>query len=152
MYTTRITEDRELFTDEGTSGSIPPTIPTEGSLSAQGTQPQHEGDPQPPVDGNEDSPRAYQPTPQGVSGSDISPIRDSVSRMDSPQGLVPRRKRGRDELEPEQTLQPGPSVTRRSEHGRVPRRFFQIEENIFFCMPLEIEEPTSYVEAVDSPN
>jgi len=49
-------------------------------------------------------------------------------------------------------MQPGPSITRRSERGRVHRRFFQIKENIFFCMPLEIEEPTSYVEAVDSPN
>jgi len=28
----------------------------------------------------------------------------------------------------------------------------QIEEDIFFCMPLEIEEPTSYVEALDSPH
>ena len=41
---------------------------------------------------------------------------------------------------------------RRSERGRVPRRYFQIEEEIFFCAPLEIEEPTSYVEALESPN
>ena len=30
--------------------------------------------------------------------------------------------------------------------------FFQIKEDNFFCVPLEIEEPTSYVEAIDSPN
>ena len=28
---------------------------------------------------------------------------------------------------------------------------FLIEEDIFFCMPFEIEESTSYVEALDSP-
>ena len=29
---------------------------------------------------------------------------------------------------------------------------FQIEVDIFFCMPLEIEEHTSYVEGLDSPH
>ena len=47
-------------------------------------------------------------------------------------------------------MQPSPRLLRRSERGRVPRRLLQIEEDIFFCMPLEIEEPSSYVEAQDS--
>ena len=81
MYTNRITEDREFFPDAGNSGSIPipadsgsVPIPTEGSLSAQDAQPENEDDPQPPVNGNEDSPRTHQPTPQGVSGSGTTPI------------------------------------------------------------------------------
>jgi len=48
-------------------------------------------------------------------------------------------------------MQPSPRLLRRSERGRA-RRFFQIEEDIFFCMPLEIQEPTSYVDALDSSN
>jgi len=43
-------------------------------------------------------------------------------------------------------------VLRTSECGRMPRRYFQIEEEIFLCAPLEIEEPTSFQEAIDSPN
>jgi len=30
--------------------------------------------------------------------------------------------------------------------------FFQIEEDIFFCMPLEIDDSTSYVETLASPH
>ena len=45
----------------------------------------------------------------------------------------------------------GPSL-RRSERGKIPRRYFQIEEEIFLCTPLEVEEPTSFQEAIDSPN
>ena len=81
MYTNRITEDREFFPDAGNSGSIPipadsgsVPIPIEGSLSAQDAQPENEEDPQSPVNGNEDSPRTHQPTPQGVSGSGTTPI------------------------------------------------------------------------------
>ena len=47
---------------------------------------------------------------------------------------------------------PSPRLLQRSERGRVPRRFFQIEEDIFFCMPLEREEIFSYVEALDLPH
>lgn len=70
MYTNRITEDREFFRDAGDSRSIP-IIPVEGSSSAHDVQPENEEDPQSPVNGNEDSPRTHQPTPQGVSGSDV---------------------------------------------------------------------------------
>jgi len=45
----------------------------------------------------------------------------------------------------------GPQL-RRSERGRILRRYFQIEEEIFLCTPLEIEEPTSFQEAIDSSN
>jgi len=41
---------------------------------------------------------------------------------------------------------------RKSEHGKFPRRYFQIKEKIFLCTPLEVEKPTSFQEAVDSPN
>ena len=34
----------------------------------------------------------------------------------------------------------------------MPQRYFQIEEEIFLYTPLEIEEPTSFQEAIDSPN
>ena len=44
------------------------------------------------------------------------------------------------------------SPLRRSEHRRIPRRYFQIEEDIFLCTSLEIDEPTSFQEATDSPN
>ena len=45
----------------------------------------------------------------------------------------------------------GPQL-RMTERGRIPRRYFQIEEEIFLCTLLEIEEPTSFQEAIDSPN
>jgi len=45
----------------------------------------------------------------------------------------------------------GPRL-QRSECRRIPRRYFQIEEEIFMCTPLAIEEPTSFQEAIDSPN
>ena len=44
------------------------------------------------------------------------------------------------------------SRLRRSEHEKIPRRYFQIEEDIFPCIPLEINEPTTFQEVVDSPN
>lgn len=43
-------------------------------------------------------------------------------------------------------------MIRRSARGRIPRRYFHIEEDVFFCTPSEIEEPTSYEEAITSPN
>jgi len=43
-------------------------------------------------------------------------------------------------------------IFRRSEHGRVAGRYFQIEEEIFLCTPLEIDESTSFQEAVNSPS
>jgi len=43
-------------------------------------------------------------------------------------------------------------VLRKSDRGRIPRRYFQIEEEIFLCTPLEIEEHTSFQKAIDSPN
>ena len=45
----------------------------------------------------------------------------------------------------------GPSL-RRSEREKIPRKYFQLEEEIFLCTPLEVEEPTSFQEAIDSPN
>jgi len=36
--------------------------------------------------------------------------------------------------------------------GRIPRRYFQIEAEVFLCTPLEVEQPTSFQEAIDSPN
>jgi len=78
---------------------------------------------------------------QEVSGGDPSPSQSSV----------PQAKRGRDP-EPELTMQLSHRLLQRSKRKRVPCQFFQIKEDIFFCMPLEIEEPTSYVEALDSPN
>jgi len=39
-----------------------------------------------------------------------------------------------------------------SERGRIPRRYFQIEDEVFLCTPLEVDEPTSFKGAVNSPN
>jgi len=78
---------------------------------------------------------------QGDSGSDPSLSHSSV----------PQKKMERDP-EPESAMQPSPRLIRRSEHRRVPQWFFQIEDDIFFCVPLEIEEPTFFIEAIDSPN
>ena len=36
------------------------------------------------------------------------------------------------------------SPLRRNECGKIPRRYFQIEEDMFLCTPLEIDEPTSF--------
>jgi len=140
LYTNHVTKDDFLFPDDRDSGRVP-TAPIEGDLSAQDTQPENEESPESLVDEHEDRPHSHKPMPQGVSGSDPSPI----------QGSVHRRKRGRDP-EPELAMEPSPRLIRRSERGRVPRRFFKIEEDIFFCMPLELLESTSYVETIDSPN
>ena len=134
LYTNQITEDNRLFPLDRDSGSVP-TVPIEVELSTQDIQPETEEHPQSLVDQHADRP------PQEVSGSDPSPS----------QGSVPRTKRGRDPKS-ELAMQPSLGSIRRSERGRVPRRFFQIEEDLFFCTPLEIEEPTSYEEAVESPN
>lgn len=43
-------------------------------------------------------------------------------------------------------------VERRSTRGRVPRRFFDIEERALLCTVSEIDEPTSFKEAMSSPH
>ena len=87
-----------------------------------------------------ESPHAQDPTPQRHSGSN------------SPQARVPTppRERGRDSLA-RQANNEGLRI-RRSEHGRIPRRYFQIEDEVFLCNPLEVDELTSFKEAIDSPN
>jgi len=65
------------------------------------------------VDGYEDRPHSYDSMAQGVSGSDSSPS----------QGSVPQLKRGRNP-DPESLMQSSPRLLQRSEHERVPRRFF----------------------------
>jgi len=87
-----------------------------------------------------ESPHAQDPTPQRDSGS-ISP------QVRVP---TPLRERGRDS--PARQANNKGLRFRRSEHRRVPRRCFQIEEEVFLCTPLEVDEPTSFKEAVDSPN
>jgi len=39
-----------------------------------------------------------------------------------------------------------------SECGRISHRYFQIEDEVFLCTLLEVDELTSFKEAVDSPN
>ena len=118
LYTNRVTEgDRVTESDlffpfDRDSGSVP-TVPIGRDLSAQDTQPENEEIPQSPVDGHEDRPHSHEPIPQEVRGSDPSPS----------QGSVPRTKRMSDP-EPESTMQPSPRLLRKSEGGRVPRRFF----------------------------
>ena len=77
------------------------------------------------------------------------PQRDSGSN--SPQAKVPTslRERGR-ESPARQANNEGPRI-RRSERGRIPPRYFQIEDEVFLYSPLEVDEPTSFKEAVDSP-
>jgi len=70
---------------------------------------------------------------------------DSLSLEDS----IPLRDRGRSSSVEQTSTDP---QLRRSERERIPRRYFQIEEEIFLCTPLEIEEPTFFQEAIDSPN
>ena len=74
------------------------------------------------------------------------------SGSSSPQGRVPipLRERGRDSPAT-QANNEGPRI-QRSEHRRIPRRYFQIKDEVFLCTPLEVDEPTSFKEAVDSPN
>jgi len=87
-----------------------------------------------------ESPHAQHPTPQRDSGSN------------SPQARVhtPLRERGRD-CPTQQANNEGPRI-RRSERRRITRRYFQIEHEVLLCTPLEVDEPTSFKEAVDSPN
>ena len=72
------------------------------------------------------SPHAQGPTPQRDSGSN------------SPQARVPTplRERGR-ESPARQENNEGPRI-RRSERERIPRRYFQIEDEVFLCTPLEL--------------
>ena len=64
--------------------------------------------------------------------------------------ILTLRETGSD-VSPKQTNNEGPRLWR-SECRRIPQRYFQIEEEIFPCTPLEVEEPTSYQEAIDSPS
>ena len=43
------------------------------------------------------------------------------------------------------------SKVRRSEHGTIPRRHFEIEGESFICDSLDLDEPASYEEALASP-
>jgi len=109
-----------------------------------------------PVQGNEV--RLHIPTPvenqledvESPHAQDPMPQRDSGSN--SPQARVPTplRKRGR-ESPARQANNKGPRI-RRSERGRIPRRYFQIEDEVFLCTRIKVDEPTSFKEAVDSPN
>ena len=78
------------------------------------------------------SPHAQDPTPQRDRGSN------------SPQARVPTplRERGR-ESPARQENNEGPRI-QRSERGRIPRRYFQIEDEVFLYTPLEVDEPTSF--------
>jgi len=87
-----------------------------------------------------ESPYAQDPTPQRDSGS-ISP------QVRVP---TPLRETGRDSPT-DQANNEGPRI-RRSEHRRIRHRYFQLEDEVFLCTPLEVDEPTSFKEAVDSPN
>jgi len=60
--------------------------------------------------------------------------------------VPPLREKERDSL---QTNNKGPKI-RRSEHGKSHQLYFQIEEEIFLCPPLETKERTSYQEVIDS--
>jgi len=86
------------------------------------------------------SPHAQDPTPQRDSGS-ISP------QVRVP---TPLRERGRDS--PGRQANNKGSRIRTSERRRIPRRYFQIDDEVFLCTPLEVDEPTFFQEAVDSPN
>ncbi|KAL0404449.1 UNVERIFIED_CONTAM: hypothetical protein Sradi_2085700 [Sesamum radiatum] len=41
---------------------------------------------------------------------------------------------------------------RRSKHGGIPRRRYEIEGKSFMCASVDIDEPATYEEAVTSPN
>ena len=87
-----------------------------------------------------ENPHAQGPTPQW----------DSESNSPQARVLTPLRERGRESLA-RQANNEGPRI-RRSERGRIPCRYFQIEDEVFLCTPLEVDEPTTFKEAVDSPN
>ena len=81
---------------------------------------------------------------------EVSPVVHN-DRNDSPpvEDSIPLRDRGRNSSVGQTNT--GRQL-RMSEHGRIHRQYFQIEEEIFLCTPLEIEEPISFQEAIDSPN
>jgi len=78
-----------------------------------------------PVQGNEVRP--YLPTP----------VESQLENVASSHVQDPTPKRGSGSVSPQ---------------ARVPRRCFQIEDEVFLCTPLKVEEPTSFQEAVDLPN
>lgn len=126
-------EWEKLGSNQGTKDSdVPPNdrnirsspiISDEGRLSALGDQPEIEVVPVSQVE-QEVCPQVSEPTNLSDSG------RDQSSSQIVSQDLI----------------------VRRSERGKVPRRYFQIEEGAFVCTPLDVEEPTSFTEALDSPN
>jgi len=78
------------------------------------------------------------------------PQRDSGSV--SPKVRIPTPLRERERYFPaKQANHEGPRI-QRSERGRILRRYFQIEDEVFLCTSLEVDEPTSFQEAVHSPN
>ena len=81
-----------------------------------------------------------------------NPTTQRDGRRDSLQtkGPTPLRERG-EILSSRQENDEGPKI-QRNEQGRIPQWYFQIEEEIFLCNPLKVEESTSFQEAVDSPN
>ena len=130
-------EGENLDSNQVTEDGMPPISEGNGGdLPAQ----ENEVSPQSPVLEHAVGPHVQDPTPQ----------RDSGSNSPHAQGPTPLRERGRD-TSTRQTNNEGPRL-RRSERGRIPRRYFQIEEEIFLCTPLEVEEPTSNQEAIDSPS
>ena len=138
----QVTEDGMPPLSRGNGGDLP-----DQEIEIRPQSPVHEESqlasevrPQSPVVEHVVSPHVQDPTPQRDSGSNFPHV----------QSPTPLRDRGRD-TSTRQTNNEGPRL-RRSERGRIPRRYFQIEGEIFLCTPLEVEEPTSYQEAIDSPS
>jgi len=78
------------------------------------------------------------------------PPMDSGSDFPQAKALTPHEERGRDP--PARQANNEGSRIRRSECERISHWYFQIEEEVFLCIPLKAEEPTSLQEPVDSPN
>ena len=89
---------------------------------------------------NTESPHAHDSTPQSDSESVSLQVRVPTTL----------RERGRD-FPIRQTNNEGLKI-QRSKYGRISRRYFQIEEEILLCNPLDVEEPISFQEAVNLPN
>ena len=100
-----------------------------------------------PVQGNEVG--LHIPTPvenqpedvESLHAQDPTPQRDSGSNTPQAKVPTPLRERGRDS--PTRQANNGGPRIQRSERGRVPHLYFQIEDKVFLCTPLEVDEPTS---------
>jgi len=123
-------------TTEDSRQDVPLSVNQEGQPDTE-VRPQIQLDnevrPHSPINEHEVSPAVQH------NRSDSPPVKDSI----------PLRDRGRNSSVGQTSTG---AQLQRSEGGRIPRRYFQIEEEIFLCTPLEIEEPTSFQEAIDSPN